>query len=75
MLAPWAIDEKESLRWLDSYQQTHETAQQIPETQFVCVADNDRLHRLQPAGWGSMMECGRQAAAASPSVGLLGIPL
>lgn len=35
------IEQKESLRWLDSYRQADETARQIPETQFVCVADSE----------------------------------
>ncbi len=35
------IEEKESLRWLDSYRQACELSHQIPETQFVCVADSE----------------------------------
>lgn len=35
------IEEKESLRWLDSYRQACELSDQIPDTQFVCVADSE----------------------------------
>ena len=35
------IEDKESMRWVDSYRQTRELAVQIPETQFVCVADSE----------------------------------
>lgn len=35
------IEDKESLRWVDSYRQACEHAAQIPETQFVCVADSE----------------------------------
>jgi hypothetical protein len=36
-----AIEEKESLRWLETYQQAREHAEAMPETQFVCVADSE----------------------------------
>jgi hypothetical protein len=35
------IEEKESVRWLDTYRQARGQAEQIPETQFVCVADSE----------------------------------
>lgn len=35
------LEEKESVRWLDTYRQACEQARQIPETSFVCVADSE----------------------------------
>ncbi len=35
------IEEKESVRWLDTYRRAREQAEQIPQTQFVCVADSE----------------------------------
>jgi hypothetical protein len=35
------FEEKESVRWLDTYRQAREQAEQIPETQCVCVADSE----------------------------------
>lgn len=35
------IEEKESIRWLDAYRQAREQAAQLPQTQFVCVADSE----------------------------------
>lgn len=35
------IEEKESIRWLDTYRQAREQAEQIPRTRFVCVADSE----------------------------------
>lgn len=35
------IEEKESIRWLDTYQQARQCAEQIPQTQFLCVADSE----------------------------------
>ena len=35
------LEEKESVRWLDTYRQAREQAEQIPETQCVCVADSE----------------------------------
>lgn len=36
-----AIEEKESLRWLETHKHAQEIAQDLPETQFVCVADSE----------------------------------
>ncbi len=35
------IEDKESVRWLDTYRQACEQAEQIPGTQFVCTADSE----------------------------------
>jgi len=35
------LEEKESVRWLDTYRQAREQAEQIPETQSICVADSE----------------------------------
>ena len=35
------IEEKERVRWLDTYRQARERAEEIPETRFVCVADSE----------------------------------
>ncbi len=35
------IEEKESVRWLDTYRRAREQAEQIPQTQLVCVADSE----------------------------------
>jgi hypothetical protein len=35
------LEDKESVRWLDTLRQAGEAAQQIPDTQFVCVADSE----------------------------------
>jgi hypothetical protein len=35
------IEEKESLRWLDAYRQSCEVAQELPQTEFICVADSE----------------------------------
>jgi len=35
------IEDKESVRWIEGYRQTCELAKQIPQTQFVCVADSE----------------------------------
>jgi len=35
------IEEKESLRWLTGLQKAREVAQQLPETQCVCIADSE----------------------------------
>ena len=35
------IEEKESIRWLETYRQALEQAKAIPDTQFICVADSE----------------------------------
>lgn len=35
------IEEKESMRWLETYRHAREQAQSTPDTQFVCVADSE----------------------------------
>jgi hypothetical protein len=35
------IEEKESFRWLESFRQARRVAEEIPQTQFVCVADSE----------------------------------
>lgn len=35
------IEQKESVRWLDTHRHAQEIAQQYPETQIVCVADSE----------------------------------
>lgn len=35
------IEEKESIRWLDGLRQARAVAQELPETQCVCVADSE----------------------------------
>lgn len=35
------IEEKESLRWVDSYRQANQEALELTETQLVCVADSE----------------------------------
>jgi hypothetical protein len=35
------IEEKESLRWLETHRHAQEIAQEQPKTQFVCVADSE----------------------------------
>jgi len=35
------LEEKESVRWLDTYRKAREQAEAIPGTQFVCVADSE----------------------------------
>jgi hypothetical protein len=35
------IEEKESMRWLDGLRQARAVAQELPETQCVCVADSE----------------------------------
>jgi hypothetical protein len=35
------IEEKESLRWLETHQHAQEIAQSQPDTKFVCVADSE----------------------------------
>jgi hypothetical protein len=35
------IEEKESVRWLDTFQLAQEQAERVPETQFICVADSE----------------------------------
>lgn len=35
------IEEKESVRWLDTYRIAREQAEQLPSTHFVCVADSE----------------------------------
>lgn len=35
------IEEKESMRWVDTFRHAGEQAEQIPQTQFVCVADSE----------------------------------
>jgi hypothetical protein len=35
------IEEKESVRWLDTYRQARQEAEQAPQTHFVCVADSE----------------------------------
>ena len=35
------LEEKESVRWLDTFRLAREQAERIPETQFVCVADSE----------------------------------
>jgi len=35
------IEEKESVRWVEAYQQACEVAQHHPQTQFICVADSE----------------------------------
>ncbi len=35
------IEDKESVRWLETFQQAREQAERLPETQFVCVADSE----------------------------------
>ena len=35
------IEEKESIRWVDTYRQAREQTEQIPQTQFICVADSE----------------------------------
>lgn len=35
------LEDKESVRWLDTVRQAREPAEQIPQTQFVCVADSE----------------------------------
>lgn len=35
------IEEKESYRWLEAYQDTAKVAELLPETQIVCVADRE----------------------------------
>lgn len=35
------IEEKESVRWVDTYRQARDQAERIPQTQFVCVADSE----------------------------------
>lgn len=35
------IEEKESLRWVDAFRHARDLAEEIPETQFVCVADSE----------------------------------
>lgn len=35
------IEEKESVRWVDTFRQACEQAEQLSETQFVCVADSE----------------------------------
>ena len=35
------IEEKESVRWVETYQQACEVAQRHPQTQFICAADSE----------------------------------
>ncbi len=35
------IEDKESVRWLDTYRRAREQAKQSPQTHFVCVADSE----------------------------------
>jgi hypothetical protein len=35
------LEEKESVRWLDTFRHAREQAERIPQTQFVCVADSE----------------------------------
>ncbi len=35
------IEDKESIRWLDTYRRAREQAKQSPQTHFVCVADSE----------------------------------
>jgi len=35
------LEEKESVRWLDTYREARKQAERVPETQFVCVADSE----------------------------------
>jgi len=35
------IEEKESIRWVDSYRQAQKLAEAIPETEFICVSDSE----------------------------------
>jgi hypothetical protein len=35
------IEEKESIRWLEGFRQACHVAEEIPQTQFVCVADSE----------------------------------
>ena len=35
------IEDKESFRWVDTYRQASEVAEELPQTQFVCVADSE----------------------------------
>ena len=35
------IEAKESVRWLETYRQACEVAQDIPDTRFICVADSE----------------------------------
>jgi len=35
------LEDKESVRWLDTYRQARAQAEHIPDTEFVCVADSE----------------------------------
>lgn len=35
------IEAKESVRWLETYRQACEVAQDVPDTRFICVADSE----------------------------------
>ena len=35
------LEEKESVRWLDTFRLAREQAERVPETQFICVADSE----------------------------------
>lgn len=35
------IEEKESFRWLETYQQACHVAEEVPQTQIICVADSE----------------------------------
>lgn len=35
------IEEKESMRWVDAFRAAREHAEEMPQTQFVCVADSE----------------------------------
>jgi hypothetical protein len=45
------IEQKESYRWVTTLEQTQQIAAQLPETQFVCVADSEAdIYELLVAG-------------------------
>lgn len=35
------IEEKESMRWVDGFRHARDLAEEVPETQFVCVCDSE----------------------------------
>jgi hypothetical protein len=53
-----SIDEKESFRWMQAYQQAALAARRMPQTQLVVMADREgdlfELHHAAPAGPGNL---------------------